>query len=196
MSSKPNYMFLRKKWYFWIPLILMFIAFIPWLILVFVYITRNGNFVIIPLLLLVINLILLACSYIFINRVVHAICGSIMLIIVIIYFTFYHEYFQSSFFIFDCLPIILNLFAGLFLIILSFLKINLSQSGTTWSTISNCESFSSILSETDSNFMSYKVIILFEHFSSYFFHSLIPNTYIGEFLHFGYQGIQIPFPLV
>lgn len=131
MSSKPNYMFLRKKWYFWIPLILMFIAFIPWLILVFVYITRNGNFVIIPLLLLVINLILLVCSYIFINRVVHAICGSIMLIIVIIYFTFYHEYFQSSFFIFDCLPIILNLFTGLFLIILSFLKINPSQSGTT-----------------------------------------------------------------
>jgi len=129
MESKSIYKSISERWFFWIPIILMSIAFIPWLILVFVYITRNGNFVIIPLLLLVINSILLVCSYIFINRIIHAACGTIMVAIVLCYFSFYHGFFVTSFFIADYMPIILNLFAGLFLIILPFIRINSSQSG-------------------------------------------------------------------
>lgn len=130
MNNKKEYKLIFQKW-LWVPLVLMGIAFMPWLLLVVAFNTRHQNLGIIALFFLIVNSILLVCSFVFVNKAVHLICGTIMLIIVIIYLTLYHEYFQSSFFIFGCLPIILNLFTSLFLIILSFLKINPSQSETT-----------------------------------------------------------------
>ncbi|MCE5346073.1 MAG: hypothetical protein LLG13_07280 [Bacteroidales bacterium] len=128
MNKKKEYKLVFQKW-LWVPIVLMGIAFIPWVLLVVAFSTRYQSLGIIALFLLILNSIILVCSFVFVSKVVHSICGIIMIIIVIVYFTYYHEFFQSSLFVIDYMPIILNLFAGLFLIILPFIRINSSQSG-------------------------------------------------------------------
>ena len=135
MSSEQDYKLIYKKWYFWIPLVLMIVTFGLWIIFIFNYLGGDKELVfLIYLLLFIFNTILIICSYLFINRIVHIICGAFIIIIIIIYYisikdSIFNYNFKIIFYF--ILPIILNLSAGLFLIILTFLKINPSHSVTT-----------------------------------------------------------------
>ena len=116
MSSGPNYVLLRKKSFFWFPLVLMGIVFYKAYgeLLEYGHI-NNVSFII--WFFIGLNSFFLVCSYLLIKRGVHKVCGILMA-------TFSMIFIISSGFDFsefkDFWYLYLSVIAGLLLFIFSF----------------------------------------------------------------------------
>ena len=117
MSNEPDYELISKKWYFWIPLVLMGMVFVASLVELLTY--GNVNYVsFIIWLFLGVNTVLLVWSYSTIHRGVHIACGILMITIIMIYLYFLDGF---SFYGFrDFWYLFLSVIAGLLLFIFSF----------------------------------------------------------------------------
>jgi len=117
MSSELDYISLRKKSYFWYPLVMMGIVFYKAYgeLLEYGFI-NNVSFII--WFFIGVNTVLLICSYFFIKRGVHIACGILMITISMIYLYFLDGF---SFYGFrDFWYLFLSVIAGLLLFIFSF----------------------------------------------------------------------------
>jgi len=117
MSSGPNYVLLRKKSFFWFPLVLMGIVFYKAYgeLLEYGHI-NNVSFII--WFFIGVNSVFLVWSYSSIKRGVHIACGILMIAISMLYLSFLGGYDFSG--LKDFWYLYLSIFAGLLLFLFSF----------------------------------------------------------------------------
>ena len=117
MSSEPDYEVISKKWYFWIPLVLMGIVFVASFVELFTYgNVNNVSFII--WFFIGVNSVFLVWSYSSIKRGVHIACGILMIAISMLYLSFLGGYDFSG--LKDFWYLYLSVLAGLLLFIFSF----------------------------------------------------------------------------
>ena len=116
MSSEPDYELLYKKWFFWIPLVMMGIVFYK----AYGELLEYGFINNVSLLIwffIGVNSVLLICSYLIMKRRVHKVCGILMAafsMIFIISSDFDFSEFKDFWYLY------LSVIAGLLLFIFSF----------------------------------------------------------------------------
>ena len=92
MSSVQDYKFIYKKWYFWLPLVFMGIAFNTWIQVLLWDLGQDKGYVsFLMLIFLILNTFLMFFSYFFINKVVHRICGILMIVLMVFLYQFLKE---------------------------------------------------------------------------------------------------------
>ena len=124
MSSVQDYKLIYKKWYFWIPLIFMGIAFYTWIQVLLWDLGQDRGYVsYLMLIFLIANVYCLFLCYVFINKVVHRICGILMIVLMVFLYQFVKEVLLD----FSPYTFLLNLLSGFILIGISFIKINPNQ---------------------------------------------------------------------
>jgi len=128
MSSETDYRLIYKKWYFWIPLVLMGIAYYTWIIILLCDFSTNRGYVsVLMLFFLIVNTYFLFFSYFFIKKIVHRICGILMMVLLILLYIFCRIYEIDMLYLFGFDTLLLNLLSGLILIGMSLIKINQNQ---------------------------------------------------------------------
>ena len=117
MNSEPDYKFLRKKSYFWYPLVMMGIVFYKAYgeLLEYGFI-NNVSFII--WFFIGVNSVLLICSYLIMKRGVHIACGILIIAISMPYLSFLGGFDFSEFK--DFWYLYLSALAGLLLFLFSF----------------------------------------------------------------------------
>ena len=117
MSSELDYISLRKKSYFWYPLVLMGIVFYKAYgeLLEYGHVNYVSFFI---WFFIGVNTVLLICSYLFIKRGVHIACGILMVAFSMIYLHFLDGYDISG--LKDFWYLFLSVIAGLLLFLFSF----------------------------------------------------------------------------
>jgi|GEM_PF-4464477 len=127
-SSEQDYKLIYKKWYFWLPIVFMGVAYNTWIKELIGDLGRDKGY---PsyflLLILIANSYLLIFSYLFIKKIVHRICGILMIaLLVLLYFMF--KFFEFSICsVFSLLTIVLNVLSGFILIGMSLVKTSPNQ---------------------------------------------------------------------
>jgi len=117
MSSGSNYVLLRKKSFFWFPLVMMGIVFYK----AYGELLEYGFINNVSLLIwffIGVNSVLLICSYLIMKRRVHKVCGILMIAISMLYLSFLDGYEISG--LKDFWYLYLSVIAGLLLFIFSF----------------------------------------------------------------------------
>jgi len=124
MSSVQDYKFIYKKWYFWLPLVFMGIAFNTWIQVLLWDLGQDKGYVsFLMLIFLILNTFLMFFSYFFINKVVHRICGILMIVLMVFLYQFLKEVLLD----FGPFTFLLNLLSGFILIGMSLVKTSPNQ---------------------------------------------------------------------
>jgi len=124
MNKSSNYRLIKKRWFFWVPLILMITSFLPNIGWILYDLTSEAGAFAIPFLLFYFFVtIIFVLSYLLLNRILHFFIGIISVITSWFYpFYFLKETFDFTYYesYITILPFICLLVSGFFFIYWSF----------------------------------------------------------------------------